>query len=425
MKVAFYESDLTPPLGGFLWGHYSNVRANAVQDKLYARAVVTEVAGEVSAIVCIDSCALPPDMHDAVTARIFEYTGIPAERVCLCSNHTHWGMPISDSPELNCFADATYRDVCYRVVADTVTLAYHRLADGSAVFGSTELYGYSFSRDYFLKRGVGITFNGKNEEIDHMLSEIDPTLSVMLFKHGDTPVGALVNYSLHQCCGSPFQRNGQRGYTGDYASTLSKELKKVYGPDFVCVFLLAPCGDINHINNEKKQPFPTNAEIGTALAEKVLEALLTATPVTVDALTVKKELLTVPTRLLSKEDYRARVAELAAKGDDMRLRNLVYYQATGKDTEKALWMQTVKLGDVVLYFFPGEIFVDYGKELKARTAATRVMVVENCNSYCGYVPTKRAFESDCDLYETSLCHHSCLVSEAGEMMLEKLLEMQP
>ena len=29
------------------------------------------------------------------------------------------------------------------------------------------------------------------------------------------------------------------------------------------------------------------------------------------------------------------------------------------------------------------------------------------------------------LYETTLCHHSCLVPEAGEMMVKKLLEMQP
>ncbi len=424
MKVAFYESDLTPPLGGFIWGHYNEVRGGEVQDRLYARAVVTEVAGEVSAIVCIDSCALPADMHDAVTARIFEYTGIPAERVCLCSNHTHWGMPIADAPELNCFADAAYRDVCYRVTADTVTLAYRRLADATAVFGTSLLYGYSFCRDYFLKRGAGVTFNGANEEIDHMLSEIDPDVNVMLFKQGDTPVGALVNYSLHQCCGSDFTRK-QSAYTGDYASTLEKELKKIYGPDFVCVFLLAPCGDINHINTAHEKPYHTNVEIGKALAEKVQEALETAVPVKADTLTVKKETLTIPTREAEKYTTRARIAELAQKGDMMRARNLVYYQATNKDTEKTLLMQTVKLGDVAFYFFPGEIFVDFGKAIKARTTAGHVMVVENCNSYCGYVPTKRAFEPDCDLYETTLCHHSCLVPEAGEMMVEKLLTMLP
>ncbi len=424
MKVAFYESDLTPPLGGFVWGHYNDVRCYEVEERLYAKAMVTEVNGEVSAIVCIDSCVIPAEMHDIVTKRIFEYTGIPAERVCLCSNHTHWGMPIGDSPEINCYADSAYRDVCYRVVADTVTLAYHRLADATATFGTSELYGYAFCRDYYLKRGQGVTFNGKNEEVEKMLSEIDPTVSVMLFEQQGKPAGALVNYSLHQCCGSPFVRE-QKGYTGDYASFLSKALKKVYGPDFVSVFLLAPCGDINHINTTHEKPYHTNKEIGEALAEKVLEAINSATPVAADALTVKKQPITIPTRQAEKYETRARIAELAQKGDMMRTRNLVYYQATNTATEQTLWLQSILFGNVALYCLPGEIYVDFGKEIKARTTAKHVMVVENCNSYCGYVPTKRAFEPDCDLYETTLCFHSCLVPEAGELMVEKLLEMQP
>ena len=27
MRASFYECDITPPLGGFMWGHYRNVRA--------------------------------------------------------------------------------------------------------------------------------------------------------------------------------------------------------------------------------------------------------------------------------------------------------------------------------------------------------------------------------------------------------------
>ncbi len=424
MKVAFYEADLTPPLGGFIWGHYKEVRGGDVADKLYARAMVTEVNGELSAIVCIDSCALPRDMHDAVTARIFEYTGIPAERVCLCSDHTHWGMPICDSPELNCYADAAYRDVCYRVTADAVILAYRRLADASASFGTSALYGYSFCRDYMLTRGQAVTFNGKNEEVAHMLSEIDPEVSVLLFECEGAPVGALINYSLHQCCGSDFVRQNN-AYTGDYASVLSKELKKIYGPDFVSLFLLGACGDINHINTTHEKPYHDNIEIGRALAEKVQEALKSATPVNTDALVVKKEKITLQKRRAEKYETRARVAELAQKGDMMRTRNLVYYEATNNETEQALWLQTVLLGNVAIYCLPGEIFVDFGKELKARASHKNVMVVENCNSYCGYVPTKRAFAEDCDLYETTLCHHSCLVPEAGGQMVEQLLKMLP
>ena len=157
----------------------------------------------------------------------------------------------------------------------------------------------------------------------------------------------------------------------------------------------------------------------------MLEAINSATPVAADALTVKKQPITIPTRQAEKYETRARIAELAQKGDMMRTRNLVYYQATNTATEQTLWLQSILFGNVALYCLPGEIYVDFGKEIKARTTAKHVMVVENCNSYCGYVPTTRAFEPDCDLYETTLCFHSCLVPEAGELMVEKLLEMQP
>ena len=83
MKAAFYESEITPPLGGLMWGHYTDLRAYDVQDRLFVKALVVEDAGEVSAIVCVDCCSLPPEMHDVVTRRIEEYTGIKPERVCL------------------------------------------------------------------------------------------------------------------------------------------------------------------------------------------------------------------------------------------------------------------------------------------------------------------------------------------------------
>ena len=63
----------------------------------------------------------------------------------------------------------------------------------------------------------------------------------------------------------------------------------------------------------------------------------------------------------------------------------------------------------------------YPEEVKAMAKVYNTP--ELCNSYCGYIPTKRAFEPNCDLYETSLCHHSCLIPEAGDMIVDRLLEM--
>ena len=89
MRAAFYEKDITPPLGGYLAGMFINYSAEDVLDKLHVRSAVIESMGNTAAIIEIDSCEFPDDLHDAVTARIFEYTGINAENVLVAVNHTH------------------------------------------------------------------------------------------------------------------------------------------------------------------------------------------------------------------------------------------------------------------------------------------------------------------------------------------------
>ena len=98
MRAAFYECESTPPLGGFMWGHYKEVHAKDVKDRLYIKAGVFEENGEYAAIVTVDTCSLIPGIHKIVTDRIAQYTPIPASRVCISSNHTHSGAPICSDP---------------------------------------------------------------------------------------------------------------------------------------------------------------------------------------------------------------------------------------------------------------------------------------------------------------------------------------
>lgn len=420
MRAAFYECDITPPLGCFLWGHYKPIYGTDVQDRLYAKAVVTEHEGSVAAMVVVDSCSLPPEMHDAVTKRIFEYTGIPAERVCLSSNHTHWGASISNSPEIGCNADAAYKDVCFRLTADAVILAYKRLQDATATYGVSELEGYSFNRDYVLEDNSAITFGKTSLRVERMLAGIDPSVSVLTFYHEEKPMGAIINFALHQCCCGEIT-----AYTGDYSSILSKELKKKYGEDFVSVFALGCCGDINHINSDRvtKPTLDTYREIGRALAEKTEEAMANAKPVG-EGVDVVKERIRIETRQITLEDAKKEIAHLLeTQRSLMRLRNLVYYQAVNTATYKDLWLQAFKIGNVCIYAMPGEVFVNHGLRLKKESPYENCFVVENCNDYCGYIPTKEAFTEGYDLYEPSLCYHSCLVPEAGDLIVDRLLEM--
>lgn len=419
MRVAFYETEITPPLGGMMWGHYADLRADDVQDRLYTKAFVVEDEGELAAMVCFDSCVVPADMHDIVTKRIEEYTGIKPERVCLHSNHTHWGASFCDSPELNSFADVTYRDVCYRLIADAVILAYKRLDTAEASYGSSELHGYSFCRNYIMEDDTVITHGKSPKAVKGFLAEIDPSVQVLTFRRNGEPIGALINYALHQCCCGHI-----KAYTGDFSSILSKELKKLYGPDFVSFFVQGTCGDINHINNDRvtKATLDTYREIGRALSKETVKSMENDHPVG-GGVGVKKEMIRIPTRQVAPEVVNANIASLAARDSLMKMRNMVYYQTTNTQDYRDLWLQTICIGNTCIWCLPGEVFVDFGRRIKTESTVEHNLVAELCNSYCGYIPTPRAFGEKCDLYETSLCHHSCLVPEAGDMIVDRMLEM--
>ena len=48
MRAGFYECDVTPPLGCFMWGSYKRKFAAEVHNKLFAKAVVIENEGNVT-----------------------------------------------------------------------------------------------------------------------------------------------------------------------------------------------------------------------------------------------------------------------------------------------------------------------------------------------------------------------------------------
>ena len=420
MRAAFYECDITPPLGDFVWGHYHDARPTDVKDRLYARAAVVEGAdGTVAAVVTVDSCALPAGIHEKVTARIFEYTGISPENVCISSNHTHWGAPVSDSPEINCYADKAYLDVFLRLTADAVILAYKRLDSAEAYYGEGLAEDVAFCRDFILKDGRCVTWGigVAPDDIVGRNAEPDPTVRTVIIKRNGTPIGALVNFACHQCTA------GDGFYTGDFSSVMSKELKRIYGEDFVSIYIPAAAGDITHLKtNRFAAPPDLYRIIGRKLADAVVEADKNPKALC-DEVEVAFEKINVPHRNLSPEETEREIERLKKSFlGEMRARNLAYYKNVATESGDYA-LQAIRLGELCIYAMPGEAFADVGRRVTDNSDYDFRILIHNCNTYCGYIPTKEAFGENYDLYETSLCSHSCLIPEAGEIMTDKLLEL--
>ena len=89
MRAAIYESDITAPLGCYQTGYGFERYAEDVYNKIYSKALVVEDGGNYAVIISVDICEYPPDLHEKVTKRIEEYTGItPTAYVFIQPTHT-------------------------------------------------------------------------------------------------------------------------------------------------------------------------------------------------------------------------------------------------------------------------------------------------------------------------------------------------
>ena len=415
MKAAFYEKDITPPLGDFLVGSYCRWFAEDVLDPLFVRAAVIESNGRRVAIIGIDACEFPDDLHDAVAKRIMEYTGISPENILISVTHTHKGIPIESSPEIDAYADEPYKNVVYRLIADCAILASRRLSDVAVRFGSGYADDIAFNRNYILRNGTYRT--NKFTDIVDTLSGIDPDVPFLFFRDKDgTPKGAIVSYACHQ------DVNPGTAYSGAFAYVLAQELKKQYGNDFVTVFLPGACGDINHIDpNIVEMPKDWYIHMGKRLGEEVIQAEKTAGPVEGDTLAVCKELVELPLRAHTNESVLKEKEKFVKARQLTSIRNIAFFHATSNEKTVKHYLQVIRIGDVYLYAYPGEIYVDFGLAIKKRSPSAKNIIATLANGGCGYVATRKAFDKQSMLYETMLCRLACLDPEAGYIMNDKLI----
>lgn len=424
MRAAFYEKDITPPLDCYLCGAHRRFNAEDVLTPLFVRAAVIEAGGVKLAMVGIDACEFPDDLHDAVTERIEKYAGIAPENVLISVTHTHKGIPIQSDPDIRAYDDEPYKNVAYRLIADSVILADKRLKESEVTFGMGYAEDISFNRNFIMRDGTYLMNEYNNPEVVGTLSGIDPEVPVLFFRQEDgTPQGAVVSFACHN------DVNPGSAYAGGFPYILSQELKKKYGENFVTVYFAGASGDINHINpqefNPQGPPMPTDCYIhmGKRLAEEVIGAIKESEPLTDKTLAVSKELLDLPLRAHDNESVLQDIAKFMEMKRLDPIRNITHFHSCSHETSKPYFVQVLRIGDVYIFTYPGEIYVDFGLELKKRVSSQKNMIATLANGGCGYVPTRQAFDEKSRLYETMLCFDACVDKEAGYIINDKLIEM--
>ena len=163
--------------------------------------------------------------------------------------------------------------------------------------------------------------------------------------------------------------------------------------------------------------------MGMMLAGEVLKIEGRAETLAGEQLRGKSRMLELPRRPYSEEElaeFRALLAndKLADRSyPKIRARTHLAQHEAGRAVSP-VEVQTMRIGDLVLFGIPGEYFVEYGLQLREQSPAAHTFVVELANDCIGYIPTPQAFDEGG--YEGTSARFT---REAGPLMAEAVLEL--
>lgn len=422
--------DITPPLGALVAGHFGERRAKEVLDPLYARALVLHDGRQSVALVSCDLIGLEADTISK--ARIWVErlcSKVKGESTLICSTHTHTG-PFT----IHIFGgerDEEYLAWLPRAIAGAVLEAEGNLRPVTVRAARGREEGISFNRRYVMRDGSERTNPGwLNPDIVEPAGPVDHDVLVLRLDDAEAgrPLAMIVNHGLH------VDVVGGELISADWPGEVERAIRAIYGEPDLSVLVLNGCfGNINHINvNSREQMERYKAgrrveemeRIGRAIAGAAVSAIELSEPLREPVMAFAKEIVEARIREIPREEVERARRVLESGEDNLRERTYaeeVLLLSLVSGAVEALEVSALRVGEVAMVFLPGEVFCEFGLEIKEGSPFPLTFVVANSGGYVGYIPTERAFLKGG--YEPKTARSSRLKPDTGPKLVATALKL--
>jgi len=196
------------------------------------------------------------------------------------------------------------------------------------------------------------------------------------------------------------------------------------GDDLVSVFTIGCAGDINHLDTSRKAPqegYAEAARIGAVLAGDATKVIQQAPVVPISQIHVSSQVLKLdlPEITPGQTDWANRVqatvgtSQPAPFMDQVRAAKIIEIAArAGRPFDAEV--QVIALGDQIAFVsFPGEMFTQFGLNVKQDSPFPITITVELANGALGYIPNRQAYPQGA--YEVESTR---LKPGAGEILMD-------
>lgn len=442
LRAGAARACITPPLDILMNGGVGPGRARHIHDDLFVRALVLDDGATRLAFAVVDTCLLDRPVFDEAKRLVQQHTDLAPEAVMMSCTHTHsagsaCGAHLTD-------ADEPYRRWLPGRIADAVRCAVNNLAPAQVAWGSGSVPQHVFCRRLLVKEGITYTnqlgFAGDRAKMNwdsphpadgEASGPVDPELFLLSAQHADgRPLALLANYSLHYVGDV-----GSGHISADYFGVFADRIQQLLGvdrqdPPFIGILCNGTSGDVNNINPRVARPSqPPYTQIRRVAEDVVQEALRVVKGLTYRrdvALAARLAECGVATRRPSPAEVEhARqvmagrtVEQLRSWTDNYAREQLLLAEYPA---EVSMPLQVVRIGDLAVVGWPGEIFAVSGLDLKRRSPVKPLFNVGLANGWYGYIPPPEQFSLGA--YETWRMRTSPLETNAIPKMTETFLEM--
>ena len=430
LQAGASKVNITPFVGGPMAGYSARDHGSeGVHDELYTKALVLD-DGEVEvALITSDLIGIDRDLSGRVRGLVEEMVGLPADRVCVCASHTHFGPAVRRKrieEEADDY-DYAYIDVLAKKMATAVKLAHDRRRPARLGAGSAAADGISYNRRLLRDDGkveMSLTLPPPYEGLE--FGPVDPEVGVLKVEAEGDIIASVLNFACHPVSSTDRMYELSADYPG-YAMDL---IEKTEGG--VCLFALGCAGNIVPIQRRGRSKRQVGLSLG-GVALKALQWVGVAEEATIQAAWKEIEL---PLRdfpgpeEMERQIEEAKEAMEAAQKREASERELTELQQALRLAEAfPRWaerfegasrlrteIQAFRIGEIPIVGLPGEVFVELGQRIKEALGSSPTFVISLSNDSPSYIPIRQAYEEGG--YESTV---SPLAPGCGEHMVDEAL----
>lgn len=427
LSLGVAQADVTPPVVSAMAGYYTSREATGTHDPLHAKAMALSDGHAEIIIIACDLVSLPRELSESAREIIATRIHVQPDHVMITATHSHTTPVILTVPtryQLNERTEAlakSYTATLPAKIADAAVLAHNQLRPVTMFAGVGADTSLGFNRRYFMQDGtVGWNPPKLDPAIRKPAGPVDPGIPVLYFEDAtkSQPVAAYVNFGVHQ------DTTGGLAWSADYSYTLGNVLKLAKGENFFTLFTIGAAGNVNHLNPRiatRQQGFGEAARIGATLAGDVLTVIDTARPVGDLAIQVSDEVLQIPAPAYTAAEVSDALRVQATQGTAHPAAFLELVKAArvlevnarhGKPFDAEVQVFTIG-STVAIVGFPGEMFAEFGIELKEDSPFPVTVLSELANGAYVYIPNRIAFDEG--NYEPTAAR---LPKGSGELLMD-------